>query len=71
MASRIPDEIVPLEMAVIMITKQYPDLADELEEIVLASENNPLEAQNKIIQTVKTYEMYLANGRLMPKAKCS
>ncbi len=71
MASRIPDEIVPLEMAIIPIIKQYPDLAEELEEIVLASEINPLEAQNKIRETVKTYRMNVINGRLKPKAMCS
>lgn len=71
MATRIPTEFIPIEMAIIMITKQYPDLAPQLERIRLSSENNPLAAQDKIREAVQVYEMYLANGRLKPKALCS
>lgn len=71
MASYIPPEIVPIDMLVTIHSREYPDLAKQLQDIARSSENNPLEAQNKIRQTVQTYQMYLANGRLKPKALCS
>lgn len=71
MAIRIPDKFVPIEMLVTIHSKQYPDLAAQLEDIARSSANNPLEAQDQIRQTVQGYEMYLAKGRIKPKALCS
>ena len=71
MALRIPDKLVPIEMLVTIHSKHYPDLAAQLENIARSSEKNPWEAQAQIRHTVQVYEMYLATGRIKPKALCS
>ena len=71
MASFLPYEQTPLNMRITMITKKYPDLAAQLEDIIHSSKHNPMQAQDKIRHVVQTYEMNLANGRLKPKAMCS
>ncbi len=71
MASVIPQEQIPLEMWITMITQQYPDLADELDEIAQCAELSTIEVEKKIYDTLQTHKMYLANGRIKPKAMCS
>ena len=71
MASLIEKHVIPIEMEVTIHTHRYPDLAGQLEELALSTELTPIEVQDKIRETVQMYEMYLANGRIKPKALCS
>ena len=68
MAQLLPRSDVPLEMLVLMISKKYPDLEDELQTIIQSNSLTRNEAEKEIHHAVSLYQMQLANGRIKPKA---
>ena len=71
MASVIPENLIPIEMWTTMIIQRYPDLADQLDEISMRGDLSVIEKEKEIHNALQIYEMYLANGRIKPKAMCS